>query len=115
MSSPSGVRVWHRCLPIGALCAALLALPGCGIGSLVPQIDGGSAGSASDAADAAAVWRDDVRLTLTGLPAEADPARAATPQRPVLILDDGRVSAMVGDLGGRGLGDRLEGPGPPAA
>ena len=83
-------------------------LSACG---LLPQIsEGGSGGS-----QASAVWRDDVRLTVEGVLAEADPPRDTVPQCPVVVLDDGRIYALVGDLDGVGLGDRIAVTGPPAA
>lgn len=90
------------------------ALAGCG---LLPQISGGGSAATpgSRVADAAAVWRDDVRLAIAGVLAEPDAPRKTVPQCPVVILDDGRIYALIGDLDGAGPGDRVEVTGPPAA
>lgn len=87
------------------------ALAGCG---LLPEISVGG-GRGAPGADVAAVWRDDVRLAVTGMLAEPDAPRDTVPQCPVVILDDGRIYALIGDLAGAGPGDRVEVTGPPAA
>ncbi|MET4700512.1 hypothetical protein ABIE65_003552 [Constrictibacter sp. MBR-5] len=107
-----GVLLLHRKRVRAALLAgSAAALAGCG---LLPQISGGG-GRGAPGADAAAVWRDDVRLVVAGVLAEPDAPRETVPQCPVVILDDGRIYALIGDLGGAGPGDRVELTGPPAA
>ncbi|MFN4090757.1 MAG: DUF5818 domain-containing protein [Alphaproteobacteria bacterium] len=99
----------------GRLIPALLMLAACGgegPGALLPQIAAGSPRTAVP--EASAVWRDDVRLRLAGVLAEPEPARDTAPQCPVLVLDDGRVYALIGDLRRFGPGDQIEVTGPPA-
>lgn|SRR5690606_26199228 len=90
------------------LISTVCLLSACG---LMPQVSGGASGGSN----ASAVWRDDVRLTVEGVLAEPDPPRDTVPQCPVIILDDGRIYALIGNLDGIGLGDRIAVTGPPAA
>ncbi len=61
-----------------------------------------------------AIWRNDVTLVLAGILGAADPVPGTVPDCPVLITDDGRIYAVIGDLSEFELGARVEIAGPPA-
>lgn len=61
-----------------------------------------------------AIWRDDIVFALTGVLAAADPEPGAPADCPVLITDDGRIFALIGDLRAFIIGERVEIVGPPA-